>query len=76
MSEPGAEEACRLTEARRLVAEAAVAETAYRLASVKVAVYEFLHHYGHSELATFKVAIDLAVSLRKIIDGTDEEEPA
>lgn len=57
--------------ARQLLADAQAADTAYRLAAVKVVVYEFLHQYGHSELPTFKVALDLAVSLRKIIDGTD-----
>ena len=60
-------------EARRLMADAHAADTAYRLAAVKVTVYEFLHQYGHSESPVFKVAIDLAVSLRKIIDG--EVEP-
>ena len=54
------------------VANAQAADTAYRLAAVKVAVYEFLHQYGHSSLPSFQVALDLAVSLRKIIDGTEE----
>jgi len=59
-------------EAGRLMADAHAADTAYRLAAVKVTVYEFLHQYGHSELPAFKVALDLAVSLRKIVDGTGE----
>ena len=59
-------------EARRLMADARAADTAYRLAAVKVTVYEFLHQYGHSSLPSFQVALDLAVSLRKIIDGTEE----
>ena len=59
-------------EVRQLMADAQAADTAYRLAAVKVAVYEFLHQYGRSDLPTFKVALDLAVSLRKIIDGDEE----
>ena len=63
-----------VTEARRLVADAEAADTVYRLAAVKVVVYEFLHQYGHSELPTFQVALDLAVSLRKIVEGRDDDE--
>ena len=62
-------------EARHLMADAQAAETAYRLAAAKVAVYEFLHQHGRSESPAFQVALDLAVSLRKIIDGIDEEAP-
>lgn len=62
-------------EVHRLIADAQAADTAYRLAAVKVAVYEFLHQHGRSESPVFKVALDLAVSLRKIIDGDEGGAP-
>ena len=60
--------------ARRLVAQAEAADAKYKVAAVRAAVYTFLHQYGRSELPTFKVAIDLAVSLRRIVDNLGSEE--
>jgi predicted amidohydrolase len=62
--------------ARQLVAQAEAADAGYKVAAVRAGLYEFLHQYGRSALPAFKVAIDLAVSLRKIIGdlGSEEEE--
>lgn len=60
--------------ARHLVAQAKVADAEYKVAEVRVTLYEFLHQYGQSELPAFKIAIDLASSLRKIIDDLGGEE--
>lgn len=62
--------------ARQLVAQAEAADAEYKVAAVRAAVYTFLHQYGRSALPAFKVAVDLAVSLRTIIDDLDGgEEP-
>lgn len=62
--------------ARQLIAQAEAADAGYKVAAVRAALYTFLHQYGRSELPTFKVAIDLAVSLRKIVDDLGGEEEA
>jgi hypothetical protein len=71
----GTEEEAAL--ARHLVAQAKAADAGYKVAAVRAGLYTFLHQYGRSELPAFKVAIDLAVSLRKIVDdlGDEEERP-
>jgi hypothetical protein len=60
--------------ARHLVAQAKAADAEYKVAAARVVLYEFLHQYEQSELSAFRVAIDLASSLRKIIDDLDGEE--
>jgi hypothetical protein len=72
----GSEEESAL--ARRLVAQAEAADDGYKVAATRAALHEFLHQYGRSTLPTFKVAVDLAVSLRKIVDdpGSEEESRA
>lgn len=60
--------------ARQLIAHAEAADAGYRLAAVKVAVYEFLH--GHQGREVPAMALDLAVSLKKIIDGSEEADDA
>jgi len=59
--------------ARRLLAQARAADAAYRLAAARAAVYEFLHQHGQLASARYAVALDLADTLRRIIDGTEEE---
>lgn len=63
-----------LAAVRHLADAARAADAAYRLAAARVVLYEFLHQYGRSDLPAFKVALDLASSLRKIIDDLGDEE--
>src|SRR5205823_931187 len=49
------------------------ADAAYKVAAVRAVLYTFLHRHGRSALPAFKVAIDLASSLRNIIDGLGDE---
>jgi hypothetical protein len=61
--------------ARQLVAQAEAADAEYKVAAVRAGLYTFLHRHGRSALPEFEVAIDLAVSLRKIVDDLSDEEP-
>jgi hypothetical protein len=65
-----------LAAVRQLAAAARAADAAYKVAAVRVVLYEFLHQYGRSVLPAFKVALDLASSLRNIIDDLAENDAA
>lgn len=48
---------------------------AMKLSGARGIVGNFLKHYGHSELPMFKPAIDLAHSVRKILEDDGEADP-
>jgi hypothetical protein len=60
--------------ARHLIAQARAADAEYKVAAVRAEVYTFLHQYGRSTSASYQVAIDLASSLRKIVDDLGGDE--
>ena len=45
-----------------------------KLAEVRETIATFLAHYGHSELPSFKVALDLAHGVQQVLDrkGPDD----